>query len=315
MSSSAQHGMPRPLTSDPDPDADGLDRPSISRIAAAVDGFPEGEDAVALANSIVEATGAELMLVAVHLDPLIVIPEGATLRKHQERSLRTLRDTLAPGARIAVERDFSVARALSRVVSHHHRDLLVVGSSRQGPPGHVRIGKRTRQLLCHFDCALAVAPRGIHARPPIQFRRIGVGYDGGPESTAALALAGAIAAACGADLTVRSVVDDRVPLLVRSALGGLVATEWHETIVEEEQRLHDQALAAVRNLGANASAEVLSGRPADALLALSNDVDLLVIGSRRWGPSARVLLGTTGEALLHDAACSVLTVPRPPESA
>ncbi|MGO9884821.1 MAG: universal stress protein, partial [Solirubrobacteraceae bacterium] len=88
-----------------------------------------------------------------------------------------------------------------------------------------------------------------------------------------------------------------------------------ETIVEEEQRLHDQALAAVRNLGANASAEVLSGRPADALLALSNDVDLLVIGSRRWGPSARVLLGTTGEALLHDAACSVLTVPRPPESA
>jgi nucleotide-binding universal stress UspA family protein len=313
VSSSAQHPTPRSLTSDPD--AGAAHAPTISRIAAAVDGFPEGEDAVALANALAEATGAELMLVAVHVDPLIVIPEGAALRRHQERALRSLRNTLTPGARIVVERDFSVARALSRVVSQQHRDLLVVGSSRQGLPGHVRIGKRTRQLLCHFACALAVAPRGIHADPPTQFRRIGVGYDGGPESATALALGGAIAAACGADLKVRSVVDDRVPLLLRSALGGLVATEWHDTIAEQKQRLHDQALAAVGTLGANASAEVVSGKPADALLAFSDDVDLLVIGSRRWGPSARVLLGTTGEALLHDAACPVLTVPRPPESA
>ena len=59
------------------------------------------------------------------------------------------------------------------------------------------------------------------------------------------------------------------------------------------------------------TAEAVAGRPADALLALSGDVDLLVIGSRRWGPATRVLLGSTGEALMHDAACSVVAVPRP----
>jgi hypothetical protein len=40
---------------------------------------------------------------------------------------------------------------------------------------------------------------------------------------------------------------------------------------------------------------------ADSLRELSGDVDLLVIGSRRWGPMARLLLGGTGEALVHGA--------------
>jgi nucleotide-binding universal stress UspA family protein len=56
---------------------------------------------------------------------------------------------------------------------------------------------------------------------------------------------------------------------------------------------------------------VVRGRPADALLALAAEVDLLVIGSRRWGSGQRVLLGSTGEALMHDAPCAVLAVPRP----
>jgi nucleotide-binding universal stress UspA family protein len=50
---------------------------------------------------------------------------------------------------------------------------------------------------------------------------------------------------------------------------------------------------------------------ADALLALSEEVDPFVIGSRRLGPVARVLLGSTGEAVLHDAAACVLVVHRP----
>lgn len=60
---------------------------------------------------------------------------------------------------MVVETDLAVPRALERVVRREHRDLLVVGSSRHGPDGRVRIGKRSRQLLCHFKCALAIAPR------------------------------------------------------------------------------------------------------------------------------------------------------------
>jgi nucleotide-binding universal stress UspA family protein len=287
---------------------------ALTRIAVGVDGYPEGRDAVALGRAIAHVTGAELMLVAVQPEPLVVLPPGMdskSLREQAEKTLREVRHSLAPDARIVVETDLSVARALHRVVRREHRDLLVLGSSRHAGDGRVRAGKRARQLLCSFECALAVAPRGMHARPEVRFRRIGVGYDGGPESDAALAVASSIALAAEAELHVRAVVDDRVPVLLRSALGGLVSTEWRDAVQDEKNRLEEQARAAAHLTSAAAQIEILCGRPAEALLALSRELDLLVIGSRRWGPAARVLLGSSGEALLRDGACAVMAVPRP----
>jgi nucleotide-binding universal stress UspA family protein len=62
---------------------------------------------------------------------------------------------------------------------------------------------------------------------------------------------------------------------------------------------------------AEAEIEVLAGGPPELLIELSEKVDLLVIGSRRWGAVSRVLLGTTGEALMNDAACPIIVAPRP----
>jgi nucleotide-binding universal stress UspA family protein len=292
-------------------------RQTIARIAVGVDGYPEGRDAAALAAAIAGVTAADVLLVAVHPDPLVVLPRGmdwTSLRKDAEKTLKEVRDSDASGARIVAETDLSVPRALHRVLRREHRDLLVVGSSRHAPEGRVRIGKRTRQLLCHFECALAIAPRGIHARPPVALGRIGVGYDGSPESEAALALAASIATNARAELHVRSVVDDRIPPIGFSALarGGAAMPIWEEAVVAEIGSLGELQESAMKVLDTDARCEVVRGRPADALLALAGEVDLLVIGSRRWGPVERVLLGSTGEALLHDAPCAVLTVPRPP---
>ena len=288
--------------------------PGISRIAVGVDGFPEGNDAVVLGMVLARATSADLMLVAVHLDPLVMPPIGlswSTLRKETHAMLRKARSAFAPAARLVVETDLSVPRALQRVVHREHRDLLVMGSSRHAPEGKVRIGKRTRQLLCHFESPLAIAPRGYRTHPKPQLAQIGVGYDGGPESQAALELAGSIALAAGAQLSVQAVVDDRLPPIWWSGVPNVAAmAEWEETIADEvEQRRATTQSAAVAT-GAPASIDIARGRPADALLELSEKVDLLVIGSRRWGPMTRLLLGSTGEALLHDAACPVLVVPR-----
>lgn len=84
-----------------------------------------------------------------------------------------------------------------------------------------------------------------------------------------------------------------------------------KVVREEQSSLRERAEPAAGRTGARATVETVAGRPADALRELSSNVDLLVIGSRRWGPAWRVLLGSTGEALLHDAACSVVAVPRP----
>jgi nucleotide-binding universal stress UspA family protein len=285
----------------------------IARIAVGVDGYAEGRDAAVLGAMLAAATGAEVMLVAVHPDPFVVLPREigwTAMHKQAEALLRETRDALAPDARIDVETDWSVPRALERVVAREHRDLLVVGSSRRGPAGRVRIGSRTRQLLCHCKCALAVAPRGLSERPR-QPERIGVGYDRGPESQVALSLAGSIARTAGAKLLVRAVIDDRLPVVGWSSARELAHAIWDELLEPELDALREDTKAAADATGAAAEIEVLPGAPAELLVELSGRVDLLVIGSRRWGAAARVLLGTTGEALMHDAACPIVVVPRP----
>lgn len=298
----------------PRPSATGADPGMVARIGVGIDIYDEARDAAALGAAIASATRAELMLVAVQPEPVVVLPSGmdwTSVHQQLESLLAEIRDGLTPYARTVVETDISVARALERVVRREHRDLLIVGSSRHGPEGRVRIGKRTRQLLCHFECALAVAPRGMHRKAALQLARVGIGYDGGPESRAALALAGAIAIAAGAQLHVRGVVDDRIPGIGLAPIGGRLAAGWNELGDEEEKSLRAELAEAAAATDAKVQIDVLRGRPADALLELSRDVDLLVVGSRRWGPVARLLLGSTGEALLHDASCPVVVVPRP----
>jgi nucleotide-binding universal stress UspA family protein len=165
--------------------------------------------------------------------------------------------------------------------------------------------------LGHFECALAVAPRGMHANPPSAgLRRIGLGFDGGPESEAALTLAASIATGAGAELYVQAVVDDRLATRSWSDVSEVVSDEWDEVVRRGIDDIREQATAQAERTGARFHVDVARGRPAEALLALSERVDLIVIGSRRWGPAARLLLGATGEALMHDAACAVLAVPR-----
>ena len=92
---------------------------------------------------------------------------------------------------------------------------------------------------------------------------------------------------------------------------GDIVTKWENVVAAERESLRGQALQAASATGVDAKVDVQCGRPADALLELGEQVDLLVLGSRRWGPVTRVLLGSTGEALLHDAGCPMLVVPRP----
>jgi nucleotide-binding universal stress UspA family protein len=285
---------------------------ALELIAVGVDGHAQGRDATALAATIGRALGGELLLVGVHPDPLVVLPAELgwkALHRNAEESLREVRDALAPGARIAVKTDWSVARALDRVVRREHRGLLVLGSSRDAPRGRVRIGGCTRQLLGNARCALAVAPRGFAQRPQQRLGVIGVGYDGEPEAREALRVAAGLAMASGAELRVRAVVDDRLPTV--GWIGrGLTQAMWDEVVAPKIVALREDAERSASGIDAGLQIEALRGSPPERLLDLSEQVDLLVIGSRRWGIRARVLLGATGEALLHDASCPVMVIPR-----
>jgi nucleotide-binding universal stress UspA family protein len=286
----------------------------IAHVAAAVDALPEGNDAAVLATAITRAVDGDLVLLAIEPQLPLVVPgaDWRLMRRETTAMLARTRDTFAPGARSAIESDLAPARGIKRVLGREHRQLVVCGSSQHGAEGRVSIGRTSRQLLGQMSCALAIAPRGLSTRGPLTFTRIGVGFDGEPESLAALSMAATIAAGCGAELVIRGVVDDRVPKLTWPNLWIKPFMEsWNTAMDAEVAELRRAVENAARELPVPVRIEIDRAIPAVSLGELSLTTDLLVIGSRRWGTVARILLGGTGEALADDARCSLLIVPRP----
>jgi nucleotide-binding universal stress UspA family protein len=57
--------------------------------------------------------------------------------------------------------------------------------------------------------------------------------------------------------------------------------------------------------------EAIEGNPARALLAASEDADLLVVGSRGHGAFVGALLGSVSHQVVAHARCPVVVVPTP----
>jgi nucleotide-binding universal stress UspA family protein len=284
----------------------------FKHIVVGCDGTPEGRDAVALGEAVASATGATLSLVGVYPPTLFPTPgldDRKTLRAQATRTLRRERDLLAPDALIHILTDTSVPRALRRSAQRWHADLVIIGSNRSAPPGHVAIGRRGRQLLNGARFGLGLPVRGLQTgKTGIGW--VGVGYDGGPEAEAALALAAELARAADARLLVRTVVEDRIPPLTGQE--WMTTKDWNHAHLWDAARqtalVETQAAAQRLDMPAEVSATV--GDPGYELRALSQTVDVLVVGSRRWGPIARLVTGGVGETLVADASCSILIVPR-----
>jgi nucleotide-binding universal stress UspA family protein len=285
----------------------------FKHIAVGSDGLPRADDAVALGAAIASATGGRLSLVGAFpasFLPVEGVTDRKTLRAEAMRTLRGQRDRLAPGAFVHTIVDASPARALRRFAQRARVDLVIVGSSHAAKPGHVAIGRTGRQLLYDAPFSLAAAASGLHEPEP-GLRAVGVGYNGAPEADLALEVAAELAAAARAKLLLRRVVEDRVPVL--SGEVWMTLADWnHEHMWEDERRkalVEAQAAASQLAIAAEVSATV--GDPGYELRAFSKAVDLLVVGSRRWGRVARLVTGGVGETLVTDAGCSVLIVPRP----
>jgi nucleotide-binding universal stress UspA family protein len=285
----------------------------FEHIAVGCDGSAGGRDAVALGAAIASATGGQLSLVGV-FPPSFLPVEGVTDRKTMRaqatRTLRQQRDLLAPGAFVHTVADMSTARALRHFAERRHADLVVIGSSHAAARGHATIGRTGRQLIYDAPFSIAVAERGLHERNR-GLRAIGVGYDSGPESHAALAVAGALATGARAKLLVRRVVEDRVPVLSGDAWITLADWDHGDIWADERRSALDEAQAAVSRLELHAEVSATIGDPGYEIRAFSNGVDLVVVGSRRWGPVARLVTGGVGETLVASAGCSVLIVRRP----
>jgi nucleotide-binding universal stress UspA family protein len=285
----------------------------FSKLIAGFDGEASGRDALALASVLGHAVEADVFAVSVYPDPLmpfpIVLSPHATAHEECERLLRANRDQIAPEARIRAIPGVSPARALRHAAVQEHADLLVLGSASGATNTRVRAGRHARQLLHDSPCAVAIAPAGFASRP-WELHRIVVGFDGSQESTDALDLARMLASVTHARLGVLTAIE-AIPAIDAPELDAMAdpPRDWDAVGELRRQRareLLDEAVSPADDV----ETEVVDGDPGQALRDASRSSDLLILGSRHWGPLARLVLGGTGEYVTRHAHCPVLMVPR-----
>lgn len=279
------------------------------RIIVGVDGRDGGRDALAL-SAVLRAPAGDV--VALHAYPYDPHPTRAANADFEAALIDASRTLLADElARAGVEAEAEVAadgspgRALQHAAARHEADLIVVGSAHRGPVGRVLAGDVTAGTLQGASCPVAVAPRG-YAEHPAVLRRVGVGVDGSPESLAAVRLAHDVADDTGAELQLVDVIEPQFGV-------GAYPTywpDWEEIDRGRREEAERQMEALIAELGGRATGEVLAGVPASVLAARATDYDLLVTGSRGYGPLRRLMLGSTSSRLVHEAPCPVLVLTR-----
>jgi nucleotide-binding universal stress UspA family protein len=268
-----------------------------------VDGSANARDAIALASQLLDGDG-RLTLVHVHGgEPRLTRSDTpGRLDDGRDPSLALLE---AEGETAGVEADLvsvpasSPGRGLHQQAEEQGADLLVVGSCRHSALGRVMLGDDTRAALNGSPCAVAVAALG-YAGHPGPIAKVGVGYNASSESESALDTARSLAAATGASVHVLEVVS--IPTY---AFTSVVPPVGGDTI----DLLLGEAEARMKRLP-GVEGTVIYGLTGEELAAFSASVDILVVGSRGYGPVRRLVLGSTTDYLERHGRCSLLALPR-----
>jgi nucleotide-binding universal stress UspA family protein len=252
---------------------------TFQRVVCGVDGSAAGLEAARQGLRLRAPDGWLLLLAAEELE--LAVHGGwaagtiADELRHDAREAldaarRDLGDVAGVEARLAEGAPWP---SLADAIRKEQATLVCVGSHEHTRAGGVLLGSVATTALHEAPCAVLVArPSRSAARFPAS---IAAGCDGSPGAETAVAVAAELAARHGASLRI------------------VVATGGREVDAEAVRAAHPVA-------------EVDGRRPRDALLAASEDADLLVLGSR--GLHGVRALGSVSERVAHEASCSVLVV-------
>jgi len=212
----------------------------------------------------------------------------------------------------------SAARALHEAAEERDAGLLVVGSTGRGAVGRVLPGSTAERLMHGAPCPIAIVPHGWQAGAGLN--TLGVAFVDTDEGHEALRGAHALARRAGATLRVLTAVKPGIRTTYgQLEAGGDVQRGSGETDVEGELRVRAEGElhGAIAALGSDVAVEsdAFVEDPADVLINVSQNLDLLVCGSRGYGPMRAVLLGGVSRRLAAEAHCPVIVLPRGVESA
>jgi nucleotide-binding universal stress UspA family protein len=278
------------------------------RIVVGVDGSAEAVEAVRWAAAESERRGAGLRLVTAveWLDRPIVggpVPGYSVADRLFEVAAKGLEEAEAaakevvPG--VAVDRE-TVGGFPVAVLASESRGagLLVVGTGEGGRIASALAGSTAVGVATHASCPVVVVRGEDHgSTAPVV-----VGVDASPRGEAALAFAFDAAAERG------------VPLVAVHTWGyppgdARTAPMWSEFIDEAERDLAESLAGWTEKYPDLSVRRIVShSSPARRLRELSEEAQLVVVGSRGHGELVGLILGSVSNAMVHGAACPVAVV-------
>jgi nucleotide-binding universal stress UspA family protein len=268
-------------------------------VVVGIDEDPGSRDALALARALLDKDGRLTLAHVHHGDPRMrtVSPElAATERTRARQLLETVRTEAGDDARLMWTGASSVGRGLHEIAEHDDADLLVVGSSEHSLFGRATLSAHTRDALNGAPCAVALAPAGYRERPGV-VREIGAGYDGSPESEHAVVVARRLADELGAKVSAFEAIALPAHLI-----------EGPEPADERIDRSLTLARERIAQLGVEPHAAY--GHAAEELALYGASLDLLLLGSRGYGPIGRLFHGSTSQRVALTARCPLLVLAR-----
>jgi nucleotide-binding universal stress UspA family protein len=188
--------------------------------------------------------------------------------------------------------------------------LVTVGSARHGPLGRFTVGGITNEILHVSPVPVALAPRGYRPSSDARLRRITCAFSGSTQSRSAFDAAVQLSKRHAVPLRLTTfVVHDRqmYPSQVGYDAERLVAEQWRAQALEAQEK----ALATLPE-DVEVESDVIDGRDwEEALDSLQwEEGEVLVVGSSRLGPVARVFLGSSSTKIVRSSPVPVVVIPR-----
>lgn len=286
------------------------------QVLVGIDSESYGADAIALARRL--APSAHFTFVHV-CTGFPVIDASETDQERELKHAEDLLDRAVAASGLDADRICASAHrfggGLHLLAARLDADLIVIGSTRTARIGRVVVTADLAQALNGVPCAVAVAPLG-HCDDHVPLGEIGVAYDRSSESRHALVEAVQLASETGS----RVVAFTAAPL----PHGDLRHGVW-DTFASAIRDRVEGACANTRNdidalgLGeAHGTIPVLAqsscGDTVEELAQFSSCVDLIVVGSRAYGPEGCLVYGKTSGQLMRNARAPLLLMPRGTEA-
>ena len=237
---------------------------------------------------------------------------AAFINQYAEEAIAEAREFLGDSVRAeyTISSASSASEGLIATATEAGAALIALGSARHGPMGRITVGGIANEMLHISPVPVALSPRGYRPSSGVRLRRVTCSFSGSTQSQSAFDAAVQLSRRHAVPLRLTTIViRDRqmYPSQVGYDAERLVVEQWRAQAREAQEK----ALARLPN-DVSVETGIVDGRDwEDALDSLPwEDGEMLVVGSSRLGPVARVFLGSSATKIIRSSPVPVLVVPR-----